>query len=156
MNSITKNDIINAQKKWAEGLIELGSYKGNREACLKAAKDFVDRMYAYSEGVVLFKPTRARKHQFRLNKEGAVSYFVKGIFPEDKGFALLDWTEIRFENAGYIIDNDRAFAMGNYYFTDSGENEIKVEFTFGYIKMQNGEIKINIHHSSRPDAHPKI
>ncbi len=153
---ITQEEIISIQRKWADGLIQLGSLQGDRERCLKAAGDFVERMYAYDEGSVLFKPTRARKHQFRLDKESAISYFVKGKYAEDKGFALLDWTDVRFENAGFILEKDRAFAMGNYFFKDTQGNEVKAEFTFGYIRTENGDLKINIHHSSRPDAHPKI
>ena len=41
--------------------------------------------------------------------------------------------------------------MGNYYFQTSGESEeFKVEYTFGYIKNENGELVINLHHSSLP------
>lgn len=43
--------------------------------------------------------------------------------------------------------------MGNYYFTDANTNkEIKVEYTFGYIKDKDGNLKINLHHSSLPYA----
>ena len=72
MCNITKEEILGAQKKWAEGLIRLGTFEGNREQCLAATADYVDRMYAYSEGLVLFKPTRARRHQFRFDIEGAI------------------------------------------------------------------------------------
>ncbi len=40
--------------------------------------------------------------------------------------------------------------MGNYFFTDSSNNEIKVEYTFVYIKRGDGDIKIILHHSSLP------
>ena len=39
--------------------------------------------------------------------------------------------------------------MGNYYFTDLTGVETKVEYTFGY-KLSNGELKIDLHHSSLP------
>ena len=58
---------------------------------------------------------------------------------------------MRFENAGIIINNDSAIAMGNYYFTDAKTGkETKVEFTFGYIIDKNGDLLINVHHSSLP------
>ena len=44
---------------------------------------------------------------------------------EDKGFALKPWTNVRFENAGLILEKSRAFCMGNYFFTDTKGNEIK-------------------------------
>ena len=41
--------------------------------------------------------------------------------------------------------------MGNYYFLGTGQKkEIKVEYTFGYIKDNNGNLLINLHHSSLP------
>ena len=43
--------------------------------------------------------------------------------------------------------------MGNYFFTDLDGNEAKVEFTFGY-KLIDGELKIDLHHSSFPFPNP--
>ena len=58
---------------------------------------------------------------------------------EDKGFAN-PWTKVRFENAGMILEENRAIAMGNY-FTDLDGNEAKAEYTFGY-KLSNGQLKL--------------
>jgi hypothetical protein len=41
-------------------------------------------------------------------------------------------------------------AMGNYFFTDLSGIMVKVEYTFGYIRGNNGNLKINLHHSSLP------
>ena len=38
--------------------------------------------------------------------------------------------------------------MGNYTF-ENDDSKIKVEFSFGYKKV-NGLVKINLHHSSIP------
>ena len=40
---------------------------------------------------------------------------------------------MRFSNAGTILEESSALAMGNYFFTDQDDNEVKVEYTFGYI-----------------------
>jgi hypothetical protein len=40
--------------------------------------------------------------------------------------------------------------MGNYFFTDQGGLETKVEYTFGYIHDEEGGLKIRLHHSSIP------
>ena len=40
--------------------------------------------------------------------------------------------------------------MGNYYFEDDKDQLLKVEYTFGYIKIKNNELRINLHHSSLP------
>jgi hypothetical protein len=71
-------------------------------------------------------------------------------FPEDNGFALQPWGKVRFENAGIIVSEKTALAMGNYFFTDYNDVETKVEYTFGYRKAENGKLKINLHHSSLP------
>lgn len=51
-----------------------------------------------------------------------------------------------------IIDGHRAFAMGNYFFTDKEGLEVKVEYTFGYVEDENANIRIQLHHSSMPAA----
>jgi hypothetical protein len=38
----------------------------------------------------------------------------------------------------------------NYFFTPKEGKEVKVEYTFGYIKGKDGKLKINLHHSSLP------
>ena len=101
---------------------------------------------------VLFKPTLAVIEQFRPNFESALSYFVasNNECPEDKGFAIKGWTKVRFENSDVIIDGNYALAMGNYFFTDSNGDEVKVEYTFGYVSDENGNLRIQVHHSSMP------
>ncbi|MGC9355249.1 MAG: hypothetical protein ACP5D9_15485 [Mariniphaga sp.] len=146
------SEIERAQKIWAERIVEIGkAFLQNGDYKL-VAKNLVDDLYGYREGNVLFKPTKASEQQFRLNAESALSYFVGDNlnFPEDKGFALQPWEKIRFENAGVICKENHALAMGNYYFTDTSGNEVKVEYTFGYFVNENGDIKINLHHSSLP------
>jgi hypothetical protein len=115
------------------------------------ASNYVDELYAYDEGTVLFKPTKASEVPFRLTEQEAVSYFVTGVVPEDHGFALQPWSKVRFENAGIITDRDSATAMGNYYFTDANTGEeVKVEYTLEYMKDDNGKLQITVHHSSFP------
>jgi hypothetical protein len=40
--------------------------------------------------------------------------------------------------------------MGNYFFTEPNGNIVKVEYSFGYFLDSNGNLKINLHHSSLP------
>ena len=44
--------------------------------------------------------------------------------------------------------------MGNYFFTDLNGDESKVEYTFGYVKDEEGNLKIGVHHSSLPFSPP--
>ena len=101
---------------------------------------------------MLFKPTMASEEQFRPTFQSALSYFVasNNECPEDNGFAIKGWTEVRFENAGVIVDGIYAIAMGNYFFTDQRGVETKVEYTFGYIQDEEGRLRIQLHHSSIP------
>lgn len=145
-HNITTKEVIAAQKEWGEGIVAIGKSKNPQEAAMR----HLNTLYGYDLGEVLFKPTKAAKEQFRGTKREAHSYFVKGIVSEDKGFALAPYTKVRFENEGIITGCDSAIAMGNYYFTTTNGQDIKVEYSFGYIKDDNGNLKINLHHSSLP------
>jgi hypothetical protein len=153
-SAITAKEIQKAQKAWGDCIVAIGQ-EPTKEKSTKTASECIDKLYAYSKGSdVLFKPTKASDKEFRLNKKEALSYFVTGEIEEDHGFALQPWSKVRFENADEIIDSNSAIAMGNYYFTDAKTNkEVKVDYTFGYIKDKKGHLKINLHHSSLPFEH---
>jgi len=149
---ITKEQVEAAQSAWGEGVVKIGSLKESRSECEAFASDFLDVRYSFEAGPVLFKPTKCAIEQFRPTKAEALSYFIAGAdraCNEDGGFAIQPWTNVRFENAGFILEENRAIAMGNYYFTDLDGNEAKVEYTFGY-KLIDGNLKIDVHHSSFP------
>ncbi len=150
----TEQEIMQAQEDWGNGIVKIGSLKDDRAACVKAAEAHIDSLYAFDLGPVLFKPTKAADIQFRLTKDSALSYFIGGDdnFPEDHGFAIHPYSAVRFENARLILEAQRAIAMGNYYFTDLAGNDTKVEYTFGYKKDANGNVRIDLHHSSIPFA----
>ena len=146
---------LEAQEKWGSGVVKIGSLKHNRSECEAFASSFLDERYAFGLGTVIFKPTKCEFEQFRPTKSQAQSYFIAGdnrACDEDKGFAIQPWTKVRFENAGIILEEKRAIAMGNYFFTDLDGNEAKVEYTFGY-KLVGDELKIDLHHSSFPYKH---
>tara|TARA_B100001059_G_scaffold86204_1_gene84328 strand:+ start:7950 stop:8411 length:462 start_codon:yes stop_codon:yes gene_type:complete len=149
---ITKEEVLDVQQKWGNGVVKIGSLKENRIECEAFASKFLDDRYAFNSGTVLFKPTKCEREQFRPTKLEALSYFIAGdnrACGEDKGFAIQPWTNVRFENTGIILEENRAISMGNYFFTDLDGNEAKVEYTFGY-KLFEGELKIDVHHSSFP------
>ncbi|BDD02954.1 phosphoribosyl-AMP cyclohydrolase [Aureibacter tunicatorum] len=148
---ITKENVLAAQDSWGSAIVEIGSHKG-KETLTDVTSNIIDRLYAYELGTVLFKPTKAAEIQFRPTKESALSYFIGGNsnFPEDGGFAIQPWTAVRFENSDIILEENRAIAMGNYFFTDLDGGVTKVEYTFGYKKDGNGNLKIDLHHSSLP------
>lgn len=145
-------DVEGAQKAWGEGIVAIANAHKNDGDYVGIASNHVNTLYAYQMGPVLFKPTLAAIDQFRPTFDTALSYFVasNNACPEDKGFAIKGWTNVRFENSEVIIDGGTALAMGNYYFTDPQGAEVKVEYTFGYIKDDQGNLRIQLHHSSMP------
>ena len=147
---MTEQDIIKAQNSWSEGIIKMGQISNDRSSLEVYVSDFLDRIYNF-EGQVLFKPTKVKDIQFRNDKKSAISYFIAGNdreCDEDQGFALANWSKISFKNTDIILGKEHALAMGNYTF-ENESSKIKVEFSFGYIKV-NGVVKINLHHSSIP------
>ncbi|SME88779.1 hypothetical protein [Desulfovibrio gilichinskyi] len=152
--TITVAEVENAQKQWADMLIEVGKIHSEKGDYKAAAQNLINQLYAYNyeKGVVLFKPTKAKIHPYRKTVEGALSYFVgeNPEFSEDTGFALAPWVDIKFKNDEMYMHGDMAIAMGEYFFTDAKGNMAKVEYTFGYIKDANGALKIVLHHSSLP------
>ena len=86
-----------------------------------------------------------------------MSYFVghkavKDGYKEDAGFAInggKGWADVVFDNHQIEVNGDTAIAMGNYYFTSCADrSKTKVEYTFGYKKNADGNVRIFLHHSS--------
>ena len=152
MNMVSEADINIAQKAWGDGIVAIASTHLAGGDYVGIARNHVETLYAYGISTVLFKPTLASVEQFRPNFESALSYFVasNNACPEDKGFAIKGWTNVRFENSDIILRDDSSVAMGNYFFTTPEGDEVKVEYTFGYIVDSSGNLRINLHHSSMP------
>ena len=152
MNMVDEADVNIGQKAWGDGIVAIASAHHSDGDYVDIARNHVETLYAYDIGTVLFKPTLAAVEQFRPNFESALSYFVasNNACPEDKGFAIKGWTNVRFENSDIILRDDSAIAMGNYFFTTPEGDEVKVEYTFGYIVDSSCNLRINLHHSSMP------
>ena len=149
---VTKLQVENAQRAWGEGIVSIAAAHNTGMDYVERARTHIKSLYAYDISPVLFKPTLAVDVQFRPTFEGALSYFVAGNdeYSEDKGFAIKGWTKVRFENEGIIINGKSAIAMGNYFFMTPEGDEVKVEFSFGYIVDSDSSLRINLHHSSIP------
>ena len=152
MKMVTVTEVESAQQAWGEGIVAIAHAHSTGGDYVSIARNHVDSLYAYGLTKVLFKPTMAAVEQFRPNFESALSYFVasNNECPEDKGFAIKGWTKVRFENADIILNDATALAMGNYFFTSPEGDELKVEYTFGYMVDVSGNLRIQLHHSSMP------
>ena len=151
LKNITEKEVLGAQEKWAIGVIDIGKKFLEKEDYLSCAEIFLDTLYAFSMGDVLFKPTLASETQFRLTKKAALSYFIGGDsdFTEDTGFALMNWQNIRFENIRICIEGNIAITMGNYFMTRDNV-EKKVEYSLVYKKDNQGNLRIILHDSHLP------
>ncbi|MCZ8342461.1 MAG: hypothetical protein O9301_05475 [Leptospira sp.] len=154
VNCITEMEVVAAQKAWGQGIVEIGKVYSQGGDYVDAAAKHINKFYGYDLSLVLFKPTLASVDQFRTSFDSALSYFVGGnsVFPEDKGFAIKPWSSVRWKNYGIVNNScNMAVAMGNYWFTPAaGGADTKVEYTFGYVKGKDGELRIVVHHSSVP------
>lgn len=147
---ILETEVIAAQERWGEGIVDISAIHKAGGDYSSRAREHIDTLYAYGDTKVMFKPTLAAADQFRETFDEALSYFIGTEGTEDKGFAISGWTVVRWENNGIYTDESSALAMGNYYFTGPDGTETKVEFTFGYVRDDVGDLKINLHHSSLP------
>ena len=156
VKQITIEEIDKIQKDWADSVIEIGRLWHDKQSYKEKANQLVSQFYAYDTDhiQVLFKPTRASQQPFRMTHKGALSYFIGGDqnFPEDSGFALMPWEKIEFHNQGYYSNHNMATVMGYYDFVDTKKSITSVEYTFGYVRTDTGELKIFSHHSSVPYA----
>lgn len=151
--SITEKEVLDAQKAWGEGIVKIGKVFSENGDFKTTATEHINNYYYFQEGSVLFKPTLTSEKQFRTDFQGALSYFVGGDenYPEDHGFAIKPWNNVRWENIGTKIIGNMAIAMGNYYFTPTkGGDEVKVEYSFAYTKDKDGKLRIILHDSHLP------
>ncbi len=147
---ITAEEVEAAQQAWGEGIVTIGKVFTEEGDYTQAARDHINAFYGYGESEILFKPTLAAEDQFRGSFDEALSYFVGGSIEEDGGFAIAPYTNVRWENEGTLLFGDAAVAMGNYFFTRTNGDVVKVEYSFGYERGEDGELNIVLHHSSLP------
>ena len=153
--TINEEQLMQARFAWGNGMIAISkAYEklGITEAKV-IANNFLDEVYGFELGPVLFKPTLSGGGQtFRPTKEGALSYFVghDSIYPSDSGFGIKSWHEIKSETCAAFFDQDVAMWMGWVTLTSKNGQSIKVDKSWGYKKVKNGALKIILHHSSLP------
>jgi hypothetical protein len=149
--NVTEQMVIDAQKGWCSALVEIGASKDRGEDYTKLASNVIDAAYNYQNGVVLFKPTLTTGDQvFRMDKEGALAYFVGGNskYPNDGGFALKGWKKCESKPRGIILNGDTAISMGLVHFWGKDGKETIVDKTWGYKIDEKGTLRIILHHSS--------
>ena len=161
--SIRVSDVKAAQDTWCEALITISKThdEGGLAKSKPLAGEVIDAAYGYQFGPVAFKPTWAKGDvTFRDTRSGAVSYFV-GNDPAfgDPGFAIgtpganrSPW--VKCEPEIFVIQSfgNTANAMGWVHLEAADGTTSKVDKTFGYVRDDDGALRIVVHHSSTPFA----
>ena len=152
---VSEAEVLAAQQAWVDALVKISSdyESGGIDKAKQTAEAVIDSAYGYNLGPVLFKPTLASGPKtFRTTREGAVSYFVGGsdAYPEDQGFALKGWVSAEVRNAGILLNGNSATSMGHVTFYDKTGKATTVDKTWGYLRDNDGKLRIVVHHSSLP------
>lgn len=162
-DTISVSDVKAAQDAWCEALITISKThdEGGLAKSKPLAGEVIDAAYGYQFGPVAFKPTWAKGDvTFRDTRSGAVSYFV-GDDPAfgDPGFAIgtpganrSPW--VKCEPEIFVIQSfgNTANAMGWVHLEAADGTTSKVDKTFGYVRDDDGALRIVVHHSSTPFA----
>ena len=153
--NITEADVLSAQIAWGNALVKIArDYEsGGLEKAKTTAGAVIDAAYGYQYGAVLFKPTLTTAPQtFRTTREGALAYFVgdNKLYPQDSGFALKGWRSAEIRNVAIQLHGNPALSMGNVLLTDKTGKVTTVDKTWGYVRDDNGALRIVLHHSSLP------
>ena len=155
--TITKTEIADARTAWGNGLVAISEAFDDKgiEAARDLADGLLDRLYGFEFGPILFKPTLSGgARTFRTDKIGTLSYFVghNPEFPQDTGFGLKSWRDVRSETSAVFVEGEVAMWMGWVSFTDRNGDVVKVDKSFGYRRAGDGSLKLVLHHSSLPYA----
>ena len=160
-DNISVAEVKAAQNAWCEALLSISKvHKDSGITKSKAlAGEIIDAAYGYQFGPVAFKPTWAKGDTtFRDTRSGALSYFVGGdpAF-NDSGFAIgtpgdnrSTWVKCVPEIFVIQSFGNTANAMGWVHLEAADGTTSKVDKTFGYLRDDNGALRIVVHHSSTP------
>jgi len=158
-STVTNEMVKDAVQGWCDALLKISKTDMDGGDPKPVAAEILTTAYAYdNDGKVLFKPTLTFGDQtFRLNKEGALAYFVGGNpdYPNDSGFALNRWVKAEFDVAGILTDGDIGIYMGNVTLTDADGGEVMVDKAFVFKFDDQGNPKIIAHKSALPVEAPK-
>jgi hypothetical protein len=139
---VTEAMVQSAVQGWCDGLLKISKTAMDGGDAKAVASEILTTAYNYADGgKVLFKPTLTfGKQTFRLDKEGALAYFVGGNpnYPDDSGFALKKWVKAEFDVAGIITEGNIGIYMGNVTLTDVNANKVTVDKTFVFKFIPRG------------------
>ena len=155
-NPITEAEIRSAQVAWGEGLVAISTAYANGDDYVTVAAGVLNDLYGYDYVGVLFKPTLTNDVPFRLDWDGAASYFIGTSAPvviaeDGSGFATNPWTAVSFEpDWTFIIHGENAIGMGTVVITDDNGDLTTVHKSMAWFRDTDGNLRLQLHHSSVP------
>ena len=80
MNNLSAEEVVEKvifiQKQWSNSIIEIGKAYKEKKNYLELTNKFLDKLYFFDKGKVLFKPTKASQKPFRKSKSACLSLGV--------------------------------------------------------------------------------
>ena len=160
---IEASDVKAAVSGWCDALLAIS--KAHKQGGIKKSKPLaakvIDAAYAYQLGPVGFKPTWAKGDTtYRETREGAISYFV-GDNPSfnDIGYAIgspsavrAPWVKCVPEFAVIQSFGNTANVSVRVHFEAADGYKSTADKTFGYVRDDDRNLRIVVHHSSTPFA----
>ena len=153
--TINEGTLDQARNDWGLGILKISeAYESSGiDKARVVANEFLDNLYGFEFGPVLFKPTLSGGSKtFRPSKEGALSYFIGENlnYPNDTGFGIKYWRKVDSDTSAIFIEENVAMWIGWVTLVNNNGDEVKVDKSWGYRKDDNGRLKIVLHHSSLP------
>ncbi|KAH8066803.1 hypothetical protein JL721_7988 [Aureococcus anophagefferens] len=154
---VSDTEVLGVQTKWAAAIAHISDVHAKGGDFVGAAADAAGELYAYGHGDVLQADQGRRVPVPADGGRGHVAVGgsnVDGGYGEDGGFAInggKGWASCVYDNHKITKCDDVAIAMGNRFTQDDGRVS-KVEYTFGYKRCEDDEVRIFLHHSSVPYA----
>lgn len=156
---ISIEEVKDITERWGESLVGISSAFREGEDYVALAAETLDTLYGFEYKQVLFKPTLSVEQPFRGTWEEAASYFIGASAGEEiwieedgEGFATNPWFSVEFEHDNALFEQvgEQFLWMGKVHI-EGEEGEITtVHKTMGFFRDTEGNIRINLHHSSVP------
>ena len=153
--SVTTEEVEACQKAWADAIVNISKIYRDKGKFVEAAGEAAGALYGYGHGNVLFKPTKAAVNPFRPDASEAMSYFV-GENNVEKGYRRgrrLRHQRWQGLEEGSPTPPSPAFlrpACHRHPRHRYHRPRHRVEYTFGYKRNDDGNVRICLHHSSVP------
>ena len=71
----------------------------------------------------------------------------------DNGFGINSWNKFDSKTSDIFIDNGIAIWMGWVTLSNKDGDIVKVDKSWAYKRLSNGDLKIVMHHSSLPNRY---